>query len=201
MPGAGSRCGHACDIHREETRCTARPPSRSGVAFLVIGAPRAPPRRLFGGRDQADPRAPARRATAPSAATASATTGRPHRRRRPVAHPAPPARPSRSRAEPPAATLAVEGGDPVAGQLGSFTWNGGGSDSPWLPGAPTHRRCRRAPDRLARRRGRRRHLVCRAASPAGSSDGDGRRRTRRRIATAAARSPSRPRRRAAGRCS
>ncbi len=39
-------------------------------------------------------------------------------------------------AEPPAATLSVEGGDPVAGQLGSFTWNGGGSDSPWLPGAP-----------------------------------------------------------------
>lgn len=39
-------------------------------------------------------------------------------------------------AEPPAATLAAEGGDPVAGQLGSFTWNDGGSDSPWLPGAP-----------------------------------------------------------------
>jgi hypothetical protein len=37
-------------------------------------------------------------------------------------------------AEPPAASLSVEGGDPVAGQLGSFTWNGGGSDSPWLPG-------------------------------------------------------------------
>ncbi len=38
--------------------------------------------------------------------------------------------------EPPAATLSVEGGDPVAGQLGSFTWSGGGSDSPWLPGTP-----------------------------------------------------------------
>jgi hypothetical protein len=36
----------------------------------------------------------------------------------------------------PAATLAAEGGDPVAGQLGSFTWLDGGSDSPWLPGAP-----------------------------------------------------------------
>jgi hypothetical protein len=24
----------------------------------------------------------------------------------------------------------------VTGQLGSFTWDGGGSDSPWLPGAP-----------------------------------------------------------------
>ena len=39
-------------------------------------------------------------------------------------------------AEPPAASLAVDGGDPVVGQLGSFTWGDGGSDSPWLPGAP-----------------------------------------------------------------
>ncbi len=38
--------------------------------------------------------------------------------------------------EPPIATLIVEGGDPVAGQLGTYTWDGGGSDSPWLPGAP-----------------------------------------------------------------
>jgi len=38
--------------------------------------------------------------------------------------------------EPPAAMLAVEGGDPVTGQLGTFTWGDGGSDSPWLPGAP-----------------------------------------------------------------
>jgi hypothetical protein len=37
---------------------------------------------------------------------------------------------------PPVADLAVEGGDPVAGQLGSFVWGDGGSDSPWLPGAP-----------------------------------------------------------------
>lgn len=39
-----------------------------------------------------------------------------------------------SSAEPPPASLAAEGGDPIVGQLGSFTWNGGGSDSPWLPG-------------------------------------------------------------------
>ena len=37
---------------------------------------------------------------------------------------------------PPDASLAAEGGDPVVGQLGSFTWGDGGSDSPWLPGAP-----------------------------------------------------------------
>ena len=42
---------------------------------------------------------------------------------------------SRFSAEPPAASLAAEGGDPVTGQLGSFEWNGGGSDGPWLPGA------------------------------------------------------------------
>jgi len=37
---------------------------------------------------------------------------------------------------PPAASIAVEGGDPVVGDLGSFTWQNGGSDSPWLPGNP-----------------------------------------------------------------
>lgn len=37
---------------------------------------------------------------------------------------------------PPDARLAAEGGDAVAGQLGSYTWADGGSDSPWLPGAP-----------------------------------------------------------------
>ena len=39
-------------------------------------------------------------------------------------------------AGPPQATLAAEGADPVIGQLGSFTWADGGSDSPWLPGTP-----------------------------------------------------------------
>jgi hypothetical protein len=40
--------------------------------------------------------------------------------------------------EPPAASLAVDGGDPVVGELGSFTWQGSGSDSPWLPGSRIH---------------------------------------------------------------
>jgi hypothetical protein len=39
-------------------------------------------------------------------------------------------------AAPPQASLAAEGGDPVIGQLGTFTWADGGSDSPWLPGTP-----------------------------------------------------------------
>lgn len=37
---------------------------------------------------------------------------------------------------PPDAVLSVEGGDPVEGQLGTYVWAGGGSDSPWLPGSP-----------------------------------------------------------------
>ena len=45
-------------------------------------------------------------------------------------------RPSSVSTAPPTASLAVEGGDPVVGQLGSFTWADGGSDSPWLPGTP-----------------------------------------------------------------
>jgi hypothetical protein len=36
---------------------------------------------------------------------------------------------------PPAASLAAEGGDPVVGQLGTYVWHEGGSDSPWLRGA------------------------------------------------------------------
>ena len=35
---------------------------------------------------------------------------------------------------PPLFEGATEGGDPVTGSLGSFTWGDGGSDSPWLPG-------------------------------------------------------------------
>lgn len=38
-------------------------------------------------------------------------------------------------AAPPDAFLSVEGGDPVLGQLGTFTWLQTGSDSPWLHGA------------------------------------------------------------------
>jgi hypothetical protein len=39
---------------------------------------------------------------------------------------------------PPDASLAVEGGDPVAGALGGFSWMDSGSASPWLPGTPLH---------------------------------------------------------------
>lgn len=47
-----------------------------------------------------------------------------------------PVSPTDATAGPPAARLAAEGGDPVEGQLGTYTWGDGGSDSPWLSGAP-----------------------------------------------------------------
>ncbi len=53
----------------------------------------------------------------------------------PASAPPPSAMPSIS-AQPPPAVLAADGGDPVVGQLGTYTWADGGSDSPWLPGAP-----------------------------------------------------------------
>lgn len=37
---------------------------------------------------------------------------------------------------PPEAALLVPDGDPVVGQLGSYTWRETGSDAPWLPGTP-----------------------------------------------------------------
>jgi hypothetical protein len=41
-------------------------------------------------------------------------------------------------AEPPAAMIGVDGGDTVVGELGSFTWQGHGSDAPWLDGRRIH---------------------------------------------------------------
>ena len=67
-----------------------------------------------------EPSAPAGSAQAEAAATA---------------RPEPSGRASPAGMEPPAASLSAEGGEAVTGQLGSFTWRGGGSDSPWLPGS------------------------------------------------------------------
>jgi hypothetical protein len=53
-----------------------------------------------------------------------------------IATPSPTASPVEPAGTPPAASVSAEGGDPVVGQLGSYTWGGGGSDSPWLPGTP-----------------------------------------------------------------
>ena len=47
-------------------------------------------------------------------------------------------KPSAASAEPPVASLAVDGGDPVDGELGSYSWQDSGSDAPWLDGRPIH---------------------------------------------------------------
>lgn len=39
---------------------------------------------------------------------------------------------------PPDATLTVDGGDPVVGEQGTWSWNSASSDAPWLPGYPIH---------------------------------------------------------------
>ena len=39
---------------------------------------------------------------------------------------------------PPDGLLAVDGGDPVVGELGTWTWRNAGSDAPWLPGYAIH---------------------------------------------------------------
>ena len=66
------------------------------------------------------------------------TRPRPRRPRRRVGggHPDPAIERRVRRRGRPVATLAADGGDAVTGQLGSYTWRGGGSDSPWLPGTP-----------------------------------------------------------------
>ena len=60
---------------------------------------------------------------------------------------------------PPVARLRVEGADPVAGQLGSYSDAGGGSDSPGYPARRSRPRRRRADPDLARGRVGRRRLV------------------------------------------
>ena len=76
--------------------------------------------------------------TAEPAGTAAPATGTPTASDASSADPASTgsAGPSTPASVPPSATLAADGGEPAIGQLGSYTWLDGGSDSPWLPGAP-----------------------------------------------------------------
>lgn len=91
---------------------TASPAAEAASQVVVSASPESP--------------SPAPTATALPTATGEPSTG-----------PAPSPMDS-PMAGPPAARLAVEGGDPVVGELGSFTWNNAGSDAPWLPGHPIH---------------------------------------------------------------
>ncbi len=47
-----------------------------------------------------------------------------------------PAGPAPGIEAPPVGTLEVDGGDPIVGELGTYTWGGTGSASPWLRGMP-----------------------------------------------------------------
>jgi len=87
--------------------------------------------------------------TSPSATPAGAGTARPSVADIPSSAPSSaiataepsspaPSTPEPPMPEPPAASLQVEGGDPVVGALGGFTWMNGGSAAPWLPGRPIH---------------------------------------------------------------
>jgi hypothetical protein len=76
--------------------------------------------------------------TAEPTGTTATATGTPTESVASSADPAPTgsAGSSTPASEPPPATLAADGGEPAIGQLGSYTWLDGGSDSPWLPGTP-----------------------------------------------------------------
>jgi hypothetical protein len=63
-------------------------------------------------------------AASPAAASPAASVGS---TATPAATPVPTEQPG-----PPAATLVVGGGAPAAGALGSYVWDGAGSDAPWL---------------------------------------------------------------------
>jgi hypothetical protein len=94
------------------------------VPVLTASCSGAPPRPSA---DRVEPSATATGTPGPTTTSATPTPG---------PTPSPTAAPVEPAATPPAASLSAEGGDPVVGQLGSYTWAGGGSDSPWLPGAP-----------------------------------------------------------------
>lgn len=100
--------------------------TRSGLTIALIGLVAAAC--ATGGTTASASPPPSAAPSAPPAASIAASAS-------PAPTVAPTSDPSAIPAAPPVATLAVEGGDPVAGELGSYSWNGGGSDSPWLPGS------------------------------------------------------------------
>ncbi len=77
----------------------------------------------------AAPASPADAATPESSATDPQAAGEPS---------GSPSGPDPSLTPPPDGSLGVEGGDPVIGELGSWSWRNSGSDAPWLPGNPIH---------------------------------------------------------------
>ena len=108
-----------------------------GVAILVALVLACGPAATPGGAPAGRPRRrwPPRRPRRP-----------PNRRLRPAIATGGPSPTVPGRDAPPDALLAAEGGDPVAGQLGTYVWFESGSDSPWLPGRSARGRGRRAAD-------------------------------------------------------
>lgn len=112
-------------------------PSRIVILSLAVvaagacgsPAPSADPR----GSPSAAPTVTAVVATATAAAATSVASPDPSPSAAPTSA-ATPADPTTG--GPPAAHLAAEGGDPVTGSLGTYTWGDSGSDAPWLQGAP-----------------------------------------------------------------
>ena len=102
---------------------------RAGFLMVLIGLVAAA---CAGGGATGSASPPAIAATSrtlPSPATAHATPSTPA-----STTPSETTDPSPVGVAPPVATLAVDGGDPVAGQLGSYTWNGGGPNGNWSNG-------------------------------------------------------------------
>lgn len=110
---------------------TRRLPSRvlaASIAAVLLGAACAAPR-ASDGPSAAPSEGPtaAVSGTAPASETPAVL---------PSASASPPPAPSAATDGPPVAALGAEGGDPVTAQLGTYTWGEGGSDAPWLRGAP-----------------------------------------------------------------
>ncbi len=103
------------------------------VAMLAAGCTAVP-------SSSFDPDSPSPAASdIPVVVTASAVTATPLATASPQVTQAPAMTPAPTVAgidAPPEALLAAEGGDPVMGQLGTYIWMNGGSDAPWLRGAP-----------------------------------------------------------------
>jgi hypothetical protein len=108
-----------------------RSPHRWPIAILLASLVGA-----CGGEPRGPSPATVSHTPTPTDAPTEAGTATPSRAATAVPSDPPTAPPDDPAAGPPTALLAVEGGDPVAASLGTYTWRDGGSDAPWLTGSP-----------------------------------------------------------------
>ena len=121
MPGPGSSARVAAIVAHRGVAATAAYGQRLHGTYGSVGQPGcgrriAQPRRATGSPTASPPSEP----TVPPSEAASAM--------------APPRDPEWRRHRTPRSRSTAA--DPTEGQLGTFVWAGGGSDSPWLPGTP-----------------------------------------------------------------